>query len=127
MSNSVCSKRLIHCLPLFVKFTSIPLTDEERELTREISASTVDRILLQHRKEFGKHGLSTTKPGTLLKKQIPVKTGQWNESIPGYVEADTVAHCGDNVAGTFVYTVDRVDIATGWTIQRAIWGKGQYS
>jgi hypothetical protein len=110
-----------------VRYTSIPLTDDERELILKISATTIGRILKHHRSKFGKLGLATTKPGTLLKKQVPVKTGQWDESIPGYVEADTVAHCGDNVAGTFVYTVNMVDIATGWTIQRAIWGKGQRS
>jgi hypothetical protein len=60
-----------------------------------------------------------------LRKQIPIKTNQWDESRPGFVEADTVAHCGDSLSGMFAYTVDFVDIATGWTEQRAVWGKGE--
>jgi hypothetical protein len=127
MSNCICSRRLKHSLPLFLPYTSLALGDEERDLIQHISHATIDRILEQHRSKFGKLGLATTKPGTLLKKQIPVKTGQWDESRPGYVETDSVAHCGNNVSGAFVYTVNMVDIATGWTIQRAIWGKGQRS
>ena len=74
---------------------------------------------------YTKHGRSTTKPGTLLRKQIPIRTNQWDESHPGYLEADTVAHCGESMAGMFAFTVDLVDIATGWTEQRAVWGKGE--
>ena len=75
--------------------------------------------------KYKKHGRSTTKPGTLLRKQIPIKTNQWDETRPGFLEADTVAHCGASTAGMFAYTIDFVDIATGWTEQRAIWGKGE--
>ena len=75
--------------------------------------------------KYGKRGRSTTKPGTLLKKHIPIKTKQWDEERPGYIEADTVAHCGGSLAGEFAYTVDTVDIATGWTEQRAVLGKGE--
>jgi hypothetical protein len=60
-----------------------------------------------------------------LRKHIPIKTNQWNEACPGFLEADTVAHCGESLAGMFAYTIDCVDIATGWTEQRAVWGKGQ--
>jgi hypothetical protein len=72
-----------------------------------------------------KRGRATTKPGTLLRKHIRIKTNQWNESSPGFLEADTVAHCGDSTAGMYANTIDFVDIATGWTEQRAIWGKGE--
>jgi hypothetical protein len=60
-----------------------------------------------------------------LRKQIPIKTSQWDEFHPGFLEADTVAHCGDSTAGMYVNTIDFVDIATGWTEQRAVWGKGE--
>ena len=60
-----------------------------------------------------------------IKKHIPVKTNQWDEQEPGFLEADTVAHCGSSTAGMFVYTVNCVDIATQWTEQRAVWGKGE--
>ena len=60
-----------------------------------------------------------------MRKQIPIKTNQWEEFHPGFLEADTVAHCGGSMAGIYVNTVDFVDIATGWTEQRAVWGKGE--
>jgi len=75
--------------------------------------------------QVNKRGRSTTKPGTLLRKQIPIQTNQWDETKPGFLEADTVAHCGDSMAGMFIFTLDTVDIATGWTKQRAVWGKGE--
>lgn len=70
-------------------------------------------------------GRNSTKPGALLRKQIPIKTNQWDESRPWFLEADTVAHCSTSLSGMFVYTVNFVDIATGWTEQRAVWGKGE--
>jgi hypothetical protein len=72
-----------------------------------------------------KRGRATTKPGTLLRKHVPIKTNQWDESRPGFLEADTVAHCGESLSGMFAYTIDCVNIATGWSEQRAIWGKGE--
>lgn len=60
-----------------------------------------------------------------MRKQIPIKTNQWDESRPGFLEADTVAHCGGSLSGMFAYTLDCVDLATGWSEQRAVWGKGE--
>ncbi len=77
------------------------------------------------RSKYQKRGLATTKPGSILKKRIPVKTSQWDETRPGFLETDTVAHCGNSTAGQFVYTINCVDIASGWTEQRAVWGKGE--
>jgi hypothetical protein len=90
-----------------------------------ISPATIDRLLKPVRIRYKKHGRAFTKPGTLLKKHIPIKTDQWDENRPGFLEADTVAHCGESLAGMFAYTIDCVDIATGWTEQRAVWGKGE--
>ena len=92
---------------------------------RSISPATIDRVLQPVRSTYKKHGRTTTKPGTLLRRQIPIKTDQWDEKNPGFLEADTVAHCGESLSGMFAYTIDFVDIATGWTEQRAIWGKGE--
>ena len=92
---------------------------------RKISPATIDRTLKPTRIKYTKRGRSTTKPGTLLRKTIPIKTNQWDERRPGFLEADTVAHCGDTTAGMYVNTVNFVDIATGWTEQRAVWGKGE--
>jgi hypothetical protein len=90
-----------------------------------ISAATIDRLLKPTRIKYKGRGRSTTKPGSLLKKHIPIKTNQWDETRPGFLEADTVAHCGESMAGMFAFTIDCVDIATTWTEQRAVWGKGE--
>lgn len=130
-TNMICSKRLKAVIPNWLPFYESTFCLRLNELNKKkllsISAATIDRILVKERKKFGKLGLSTTKPGKLLKKHVPVKTNQWDESRPGFIEADTVAHCGTNVAGMFAYTVNTVDIATGWVEARAIWGKGEKS
>jgi hypothetical protein len=90
-----------------------------------ISPATINRILKPVRIKYPKRGKSTTKPGTLLRKQIPINTNSWDESRPGFLEADTVAHCGVFLMGMFAYTIDFVDIATEWTEQRAVWSKGE--
>jgi len=127
-ANLPCSKRLKAILPLWLpgyheRFGMLPL-DVVQALHR-ISAATIDRILKPVRSRYGKRGRSTTKPGTLLRKQIPIATNQWDETRPGFLEADMVAHCGETTAGTYVSTLDLVDIATGWTEQRSVWGKGE--
>ena len=127
-ANLPCSKRLKAILPLWLPGYNQcfgKLTTEVNQALLTISPATIDRLLKPVRIQYQKRGRSTTKPGTLLKKQIPIQTTQWDESRPGFIEADTVAHCGDSLSGTFVYTLDIVDIATGWTEQRAIWGKGE--
>jgi hypothetical protein len=72
----------------------------------------------------GKKGLCGTKPGSLIKNQIPIRTNQWNESEPGFLEADTVAHCGNSLEGNFVWSLTMTDIVTTWTENRATWNKG---
>lgn len=127
-ANLPCSKRLKPMLPIWLPGYSEcfgePAPDVIKALLK-ISPSTIDRILKPIRIQYTKRGRSTTKPGTLLRKQIPIKTNQWDESRPGFLEADTVAHCGDSTSGMYVNTIDFVDIATGWTEQRAVWGKGE--
>ncbi|MCX6641822.1 MAG: integrase, partial [Candidatus Bathyarchaeota archaeon] len=111
-------------MPFYAReFGGLPLNAVKALL--KISPATIDRILKPVRIKYTKRGRSTTKPGTLLRKSIPIKTNQWNEARPGFLEADTVAHCGDTIAGIYVNTVNFVDIATGWTEQRAVWGKGE--
>jgi len=123
-----CSKLLKPTIKLWLpyyaqEFGALPLKAIRALL--KISPATIDRIFKPVRVKYTKRGRSTTKPGTLLRRSIPIKTNQWEETRPGFLEADTVAHCGDTVAGMFVYTVNLVDIATGWTEQRAVWGKGE--
>jgi hypothetical protein len=127
-ANLPCSKNLKAILPLWLRFYAEEyhvLSWDVIKALRKISPATIDRLLKPVRIKYKRRGRSTTKPGTLLKKHIPVKTNQWDESHPGFIEADTVAHCGDSLLGQFAYTVDTVDIATSWTEQRAVWGKGE--
>jgi hypothetical protein len=125
-ANQPCAKRLKALLPLWLPFFKhfiIPEPVQAQLLC--ISAATIDRIFARHRKKFKSHGHSTTKPGSLVKKRIPIQTNQWDQTVPGFLEADTVAHCGNSMQGQFVYTVNCVDIASGWTEQRAVWGRGE--
>lgn len=127
-ANLPCSKRLKAIIPLWMpgyakEYGALPL--DVIKLLYRISPPTIDRILKPLRAKYRLRGRCTTKPGTLLRKQIPIKTDQWNESRPGFVESDTVAHCGGSTEGDYVNTVDLVDIATGWTEQGACWGKGE--
>lgn len=127
-ANLPCSKRLKVIIrwwmPGYVKEYGALELDVIKALYR-ISPSAIDRILKPLRAKYRLKGRCTTKPGTLLRKQIPIKTDQWNESKPGFVEADTVAHCGEKIEGDYANTVDLADIATGWTEQGAAWGKGE--
>ena len=127
-ANLPCSKRLQAILPLWLPGYGQyfgQLSEEVTNALLSISPATIDRLLKPVRIQYKKRGRSTTKPGTLLRNQIPILTNQWNESRPGFLEADTVAHCGESLSGMFAYTIDTVDIATTWTEQRATWGKGE--
>ncbi|HEX9020862.1 MAG TPA: integrase [Nitrospirota bacterium] len=125
-ANLPCSKRLKAMIPLwlpgYIK-TYGPISRKTAAALLRISPSSMDRLLKPVRAEYAKSGRATTKPGTLLRKHIPIKTSQWDESRPGFLEADTVAHCGSSTEGQYANTIDCVDIATGWTEQRAVWGK----
>lgn len=78
------------------------------------------------REQAGK-GLGTTRPGSTLRTEIPIRTDSfWDETVPGKLAADTVAHCGNSTEGQFIYSLDMVDPVTHWAAQRATWGKGCY-
>ncbi len=118
-ANHICAKRLVPFLPMLVESLErhghLQLSEECRSQLLSMSPATADRILRPYRK-LERHGLSTTRAGTLLKKQIPIRTFQdWNEAKAGFMEADLVAHCGSHADGSFLYTLTLTDIATGWT------------
>jgi hypothetical protein len=118
-ANRICSKRFVPFLPELIdsleRFGHLNLTDDVRFKLLSLSAATADRILHKERKKYGR-SRSLTKPGYLIKKQIEVRTfADWNDVTPGFLEADLVAHCGDNVHGQFLNTLTLTDIATGWT------------
>ena len=128
-TDRICSKRLQPFLPELVGILKtkgeITVTEETEEKLGRMSASTIDRILRRWRRKEPRHGISTTKPGTLLKNAIPVRTfSEWDEKKPGFIEADLVAHCGDSVEGFYLTTLSTVDVATGWCEPVAVWGKG---
>jgi site-specific recombinase XerD len=118
-ANRICSKRLMPFLPTLIESLErhghLHLSASCREQLLSMSAATADRLLRSQRGR-GPQGLSTTRAGTLLKQQIPIRTfEQWNETRPGFLEADLVAHCGSQNEGSFLYTLTLTDIATGWT------------
>jgi hypothetical protein len=103
----------------------VPTSDVEAKL-RRMSASTIDRILAGEKKKMCLKGRATTKPGSLLKSKIPIRTGtEWDEGMPGFVEMDTVAHCGTTTRGQYVVTLDVTDIQTCWSEQRACLNKAE--
>lgn len=129
-TNQACGKRLKSVLPLWMcwyeQATGIGLSLVHQVLLTRMAHSTIDRLLAEERSHYriGK-GRATTKPGTLIKKRIPIKTDQWQEKRPGFLEIDTVAHCGTSMSGMFVYSLNTVDIGSGWVEPRAVWGKGE--
>jgi hypothetical protein len=115
----ICGKRLQPFLPEMVhileRHGELTLDDETKRLLMQMSAATIDRRLAPFRQQRGR-GISTTKPGTLLKQSIPIRTfADWNETKPGFVEMDLVAHCGDANEGVYLNTLTAVDVMTGWT------------
>lgn len=125
-----CSKRLKPFLPemLRVLRRNAELRVDARSEAQliRLSAATIDRLLVPVRRVAGRKSLSTTRPGSLLKSQIPIRTfADWQEDKTGFMETDLVAHCGESVEGFYLNTLCAVDVATGWTECLPVWGKGQ--
>ena len=125
-----CGKRLIagisDTLDALIRNGEIDIGETVMGKLAVISASTADRLLARSRQGLNLKGKSATKPGTLLKKDIPIRLGtEWDDAVPGFVEIDLVAHCGDTAAGEYVNTLDVTDICTGWTETAAVMNKAQ--
>jgi hypothetical protein len=120
VTDGICAKRLAPFLPELLRrlrrwyqLRQIPAEVQAR--VARMSAATVDRALRPYRMQQKRRGVSTTKPGTLLKRQIAIRTfADWTDARPGFLEMDLVAHCGWSGAGQFLYTLSMVDVATGW-------------
>lgn len=128
-TDEICGERFQPFIPeLLKKMTAcdeISVSNETKEKLLQISIGHVKRII-RHQKRISVTRIrGTTRPGTLLKHQIAIRYGPWEEVDPGYFEMDTVAHSGETVVGNFIYSLNLVDISTGWTEQAAIWGKGE--
>ncbi len=128
--DCICGKRLApylhHIVPILERYEEIALDYETREKLLNISASTIDRLLASERKKLQLKGRSRTKPGTLLKKGIPIRTfADWDEKKPGFLEMDLVSHDGGSARGDYIQTLDMTDVMTGWTETRAVKNKAQ--
>ncbi len=126
----LCGKRLVAAMPEaltnLMRHGRIQIDSDIEEKLRRISASTIDRLLLKEREKYVLKGRSHTKPGTLLKHQIPIRTfSDWNEKQPGFVEIDLVGHDGGDVSGDFGFTLDVTDVYTTWTETEAVRNKAQ--
>ena len=125
-----CGKRLHEgigdMLDALIRFKEVDYDDETVRRLRQMSAATMDRLLKKDKEALRLKGISTTKPGTLLKRDIPIRLGQeWNDAIPGFVEVDLVAHCGPTTTGEYINTLNVTDICTGWTEPVAVLNKAQ--
>jgi len=121
-----CGKRLAAMLALWLggyerRYGALRL--EFRQKLLAISPATLDRLLAKDRARVPTHR-GTTKPGRLLRAQIPVRCQSWDISQPGYLEADTVDHGGDSTAGSYMHSITYTDIYSGWIEQAAVWNKG---
>ena len=125
-TDYACGRRLVAMLPEWVpayEQHERRMPGEVREKLLAASGRTLDRLLQPLR--VAGAGRSLTRPGTLLRQQIPIRGSVWDEGKAGWLEVDTVALCGGSVAGEFVWMVDGVDYATTWVELRAMWGRGQ--
>lgn len=124
-----CGQRLEPVLPEIIDKLSacgeFQANDEVIEKLKKISPATIDRRLAHQKEYLHRKRFAATKPGTLLKAQIPVRLTKWDLSKVGFCEIDLVAHCGDNVFGDFLNTLNLTEISTGWSEQAAVLGKSQ--
>ena len=120
--DQIGPKKMVAAFPDWLRFYQNPeLTTDLRQLLLSISASTVARLLKHAKKP---HGISSTRPGTYIKSRIPIAILDWNIGKPGFLEADTVAHCGSSLIGNFINSLTVTDIFSSWTENRATWTKG---
>lgn len=128
--DCICGKRLAPMLKevigILERHKEIRLDRDTRKKLSKISSATIDRLLADERKKQDIKGRSHTKPGTLLKSQIPIRTfSEWDENSPGFVEIDLVGHDGGDARGEFIQTLDVTDVCTGWTETQAVRNKAQ--
>lgn len=121
------SVRLKALLPVWRPWIQqhFPLTAAVEAELLAISPRQMDRVLSPHKRKLSKRIYGRTKPGTLLKHHIPIRTDNWDVKCPGFVEIDLVSHSGDSAEGEFIFSLNLTDIFSGWVETRAIMGKGQ--
>lgn len=128
-ASDICAERLQPFIPelldKLVACGELSVTTETDKQLRDISLATVKRTVAHEKRRSIIRIGGTTKPGSLLKRQISVRYGRWDETSPGWCETDTVAHCGETLVGTFIYSLNLTDVATSWSEQVALMGKGE--
>ena len=124
-----CGQRLKPCIEEELErlriFGEIKISDKTAILLKQMSSATIDRHLKVPRRAEHQRRFSTTRPGSLLKKKIPIRLTEWDTQKVGFLEVDLVAHCGSSTRGEFLNTASLTEIATGWWEGEAIMGKGQ--
>jgi len=130
ISNFASGQRFVPMIPTYLgslkRHGEIKASRDEKELLLKVSSATVDRLFKAERDKLSLKGRSGTKPGTLLKHQIPIKTwADWDNAKPGFLEVDTVHHGGSSAAGEYIHTLDTTDVATGWNECRALMGRSE--
>lgn len=127
MANYPWSVRLKEIMRLWMPWIKkrYRVTPQIEKKLFSISASTIDRDLKQKKNKLKRRIYGRTKPGTLLRHKIPVKTEHWDVKRPGFEEADLVSHSGESGLGEFIYSLNLTDICTQWVETQAVMGKGQ--
>jgi hypothetical protein len=122
-----CSVRLKALLPLWQPWAikRLGLTAQVQKQLLRISPPTIDRRLKGKRSQLKKRLYGRTKPGTLLKHHIPIKTDSWDVKSPGFTEIDLVSHSGNSASGEFLHSLNVTDIHSTWVESRAVMGKSQ--
>lgn len=124
-----CGQRLHPMMGEYIrvleKWKEMSFSDDMKTKLLKISPATIDRRLKRTKRELKRKLLSTTRPGSMLKKEIPIKTSSWDETRLGFGELDTVAHGGDSAGGLFIWTLTYTDISSQWTESVAVLGKSQ--
>lgn len=131
ISNYACGERLVPVIPVYlsalIRHEKWRVTTYEKKLLLSISSATVNRLLKHERRKINLKSRARTKPGSLLKHQIPIRTfADWTEKKPGFLEIDTVHHCNEDNKGDYVHTFDTTDVFTGWNECRAFMGKSEH-
>lgn len=132
VSNYACGKRLVPMIPVYLdsleRSGELKTNFKEKKLFLAVSPATCDRLFKVDRKRINLKGRSGTKPGTLLKHQIPIKIwADWDNAKPGFLEIDSVHHCGFSLYGEYIFTLDTVDVCTGWNECAAHLGRSEHN
>ena len=128
-AGEICAERFHPFIPSLLQCLivqgEITVSDETKRQLRQISLGRVKTIIAKTKRRSLLKIAGLTKPGSIIKSQIALRYGAWEEKEPGWFETDTVGHSGGNPKGEFVYSLNMIDVSSGWSEQAAIWGKGE--